>query len=269
MRERSASSEHLGSGLPGKRVKPDHGPPLEQQVPGVAIEPVAKKVCQEGESKIAHQLVGGEQPVCISVGCGKLLPWCAVRARYVRCADCRHHSKPLENDASDQLVQVVGDLPRKRPAPLRLASTYVSSSTPPTPTPPQLSDNPSVSRQGRVRMPARIFSPVQSPGLNRSRRFTFDVDEFGNVLEARRPKHELYKGSPRIAKVFSPRPDSAGDELIVAEGEKMYTERDEPRIYISPAPNWFCRPPAGVTESDLQQAIDDYNDVSCGVNASF
>ena len=38
-----------------------------------------------------------------------------------------------------------------------------------------------------------------------------------------------------------------------------YTEREEPRVYISPAPNWFCHPPAHISEGDLQAAIEEYN----------
>ena len=120
-----------------------------------------------------------------------------------------------------------------------------------------------VSKKGRVRIPAKIFSPSGSPLMRKPSssgdRFSFDVDvdSDGNVCTPKRSKHELVKGSPRLAKgapVWSPR-SPIGEE---SEGEEI-NRKSEPRVYISPAPNWFVRPPVGADAALVANLISQYH----------
>lgn len=119
-----------------------------------------------------------------------------------------------------------------------------------------------VSRKGRVRVPTKVFSPSGSPMIRRvpDNRFNFDVDvdSDGNIQTTpKRSKHELMRGSPRLARgvpVWSPR-SPIGEE---SEGEEI-RRNVEPRIYISPAPNWFVRPPVGADPAVIAKLISQYH----------
>eukprot|EP00039_Didymoeca_costata_P020493 m.341430 g.341430 ORF g.341430 m.341430 type:complete len:1703 (+) comp20106_c0_seq1:375-5483(+) len=158
--------------------------------------------------------------------------------------------------------------PRKKPQPPPLTGPFDNfndfEDSSPEPSRPQVKQEPDsknrrgISSKGRVRVPARIFSPSGASRYEYSSRpaassnrsfFSFDDDA---PDPPRRPSMQLHRGSPRIAKVFSPLPDLSGDD------EPTYTEKDEPRVYISPAPNWFHCPPAGVSADLIAKHIETY-----------
>ena len=48
---------------------------------------------------------------------------------------------------------------------------------------------------------------------------------------------------------------------VQEEDSSMYTERDEPRIYISPTPNWFRHPPKHVSDERIEREKQRYADL--------
>mmetsp|Transcript_31503 Transcript_31503/g.94640 ORF Transcript_31503/g.94640 Transcript_31503/m.94640 type:complete len:1713 (-) Transcript_31503:384-5522(-) len=219
--------------------------------------------------------------ICATEGCFETLTAAAARSRYIRCAKCRRNGiksltvKRLQNDTADvdsggneadhEIEEVIsrrkkakgkGKGPRTEIAATQAAAARAAQSRAhvrPKATSPELT----VSQKGRVRMPAKIYSPSHSPMVAvPPNRFSFDVDQDSTLLETpKRTKRELQKGSPRLGGMWSPR---SIDSPTLEDDESVYSERLEPRIYISPAPNWFVRPPVGADPSLVARLISAY-----------
>jgi hypothetical protein len=197
--------------------------------------------------------------VCATEGCYETLTAAAARSRYIRCAKCRRNGfktvvnvvrkrgaedDPAEfdsggNDADqDQEIDEVISR-RKRHATGKGKGIRADASAAPAEglfrlkaASPELT----VSQKGRVRMPAKIYSPSQSPAVQQPpNRFSFDVDQNSTLLETpKRKARELSKGSPRLGGLWSPR---SADSPIFDEDESMF-------VAFPNAPSFALAPPS-------------------------
>lgn len=213
--------------------------------------------------------------VCATVGCNEMLTAAAARSRYIRCARCRKlgpaaaaaiaapDSSAGGSDMSDVELKAEPSetSPSRKGKPAPLVGNFDDASD----SADELGDNfgypeprHSISSKGRIRVPARVFSPASGGQIVRQGQTFGYTDEDGKPIEPppRRPSSQLTRGSPRIAKVFSPLPndDDEGDD-----DDLTYTEREEPRAYISQAPNWFYRPPVGISPAVVEGHIARYH----------
>lgn len=182
--------------------------------------------------------------VCATEGCYETLTAAAARSRYIRCAKCRRNGfktvvnvvrkRGAEDDAAEfdsggndadqdqEIDEVISR--RKRHATGKGKGIRADASAAPAEglfrlkaASPELT----VSQKGRVRMPAKIYSPSQSPAVQQPpNRFSFDVDQNSTLLETpKRKARELSKGSPRLGGLWSPR---SADSPIFDEDESMF-----------------------------------------------